>query len=159
MELDRRNHFDGHEGDRAALAATAGMSYMRYRTQVPMFFVPAYYQAEIDLPVKRLDGRGVAVQLSLSSSGNFYVSPGAYMGTPGGSLAVGWLFDNTPDNVDQFLTGPSYNGTYIVPCEANLGVGGGISRSSGQTSPFLAAGTGGATLSATYGVRFKRRVF
>ena len=72
---------------------------------------------------------------------------------------MGWLFDTTPDNVDQFLKGGSVSGSLIVPCEGGFGVGGGVTTSSGQYSPFLAAGTSGSTGTITYGVRFKRKVF
>jgi len=56
--------------------------------------MPRYAQAEADVP-SPAGTTGWAFQLTLDNEGGLWFSNGPYIGTPGGSLSLGWLSPRT----------------------------------------------------------------
>jgi hypothetical protein len=106
--------------------------------------MPRYVQGEIDWP-SPAGTTGNATQFTLDDQGGFWFSNGPYVGTPGGSLTLGWLSPRT--NPEDFLSGlgGGVSGTHPKF------VGGGLGYASGQFSPQICIGTPGVVGSATYG--------
>jgi RHS repeat-associated protein len=144
---------DPDEGERIAAGAYSFMQMTRYHSTVLPDVAPAYVQVEIDAPGPPIKV-GPAFAFTLDRNGNFYTSTGAYAGTPGGNVSLGWLAPNaSAESIEGFLTGHSVGGSAV----SKYCVGGGVTRASGRWSPQAMAGSPG--LSGSYLYTRKRANF
>jgi hypothetical protein len=131
------------------VAVTTFMQMTTYHSTVVPDVAPAYVQVEVDTPGPPLTA-GLALALTLDRYGNTYRSTGAYAGTPGFNVSLGWLAPNSSsENIEGFITGHSVGGSAI----SKYWVGAGVTRASGKYSPQLMVGTPG--ISGSYLYTFK----
>jgi RHS repeat-associated protein len=137
---------DEYEAEHIQAGFETFWQWTHYKTDLPDVR-PAYAQGEIDWPGAPIKG-GIATQFTLDRNGNFYTATGAYKGTPGFNIGLGWLGPNEPAaNIRSFLEGNSVSGAVIGPeC-----IGGGVTYSSGRVSPQIMLGTPGTSFADTYG--------
>lgn len=108
--------------------------------------LPQFITLEVDWP-SPLIAAGGATQLTLDHSGNLYFAPGVYAGLPGANLAFGYLDPNaTPEQLQSFIEQESAGVAVISP----YWVGGGATRSNGQTAGQIIVGVPGVSGSVTY---------
>lgn len=137
---------DPDQSARTLAGINTFMQMTTYHSTILPDLAPAYIQVEVDAPGPPMPA-GPAFAFTLDRNGNFFTSTGAYAGSPGFNVSLGWLAPNESSaNIEGFLLGHS------VGCSAlsKYCVGGGVTRASGRWSPQVMAGTPGFSMSYLY---------
>jgi RHS repeat-associated protein len=116
------------------------------------FYTPDFVQVELDIP-----RTPIAVQLTYSRFGRFYLASGVYSGGSGANISAGYLSGGlpSPERLHGWIDGSSVGGFVSTP----YFIGGGATQSSGETAAQIGLGIPRGfsfSVSATNAARKKR---